>query len=401
MFSAHERTVALIRKLRKFKLTSRRRRPARPQQPDVIRQAYFGIIRDRFLRPAQALVMRELWPEVDVELRNRKDASRLDGVNDAMDRITNQFAKQVLHPRDLEAVAANIADKTSTFQKGQIEKQARAALGVDVFRAEPNLDPVTGRFVQANVALIKSVPSQYFSDIEKTVTHGVQSGMRHEDIAKLLTERYGVAEGRAALIARDQVGKFYGKLAEVRQKSLGVTGYIWNTVHDNRVRDEHAALDGQHFEWSDPPADGHPGEAVNCRCFAEPDFSHVLEDADALEAEVDEGEETTPEEAPPEDITPDDVALESGEPLDLKPEDFAEPDVAAAPEAATAPPEEAPAYQPGDYRREPNPTMYTVAEAGKKNERIGKSGFLFKTLAEAKAYALGRERRTVIIPPKR
>ena len=43
--------------------------------------------------------------------------------------------------------------------------------------------------------------------------------------------------------------------------------YIWRTVGDNRVREEHAALDGEVREWNDSPD---PGKEFNCRCWAEP-----------------------------------------------------------------------------------------------------------------------------------
>lgn len=36
------------------------------------------------------------------------------------------------------------------------------------------------------------------------------------------------------------------------------------------MRDGHAAYDDRVFRWDNPPEGGHPGEAHNCRCFAEP-----------------------------------------------------------------------------------------------------------------------------------
>lgn len=45
--------------------------------------------------------------------------------------------------------------------------------------------------------------------------------------------------------------------------------YIWRTRGDCKVRSEHAERDGKVFEWNNPPDGGHPGEAPNCRCWAE------------------------------------------------------------------------------------------------------------------------------------
>jgi len=49
-----------------------------------------------------------------------------------------------------------------------------------------------------------------------------------------------------------------------------MTKYIWHTMGDNHVRSEHAARNGQIFDFDNPPEGGNPGDAPNCRCWAEP-----------------------------------------------------------------------------------------------------------------------------------
>lgn len=49
-----------------------------------------------------------------------------------------------------------------------------------------------------------------------------------------------------------------------------MTKYIWHTKEDDKVRPWHADRDGEIFDTDDPPEDGNPGEAENCRCWAEP-----------------------------------------------------------------------------------------------------------------------------------
>ena len=97
-----------------------------------------------------------------------------------------------------------------------------------------------------------------------------------------MSERTDVSDSRAKLIARDQVAKLNGELTKERQTDLGVTGYIWRTVGDERVRDEHADNDGQFFTWDSPPSTGAPGEDIQCRCWAEP----VLPELAAFEASL-------------------------------------------------------------------------------------------------------------------
>jgi SPP1 gp7 family putative phage head morphogenesis protein len=271
---SRESTIRLIRILRKVGIKNRRKKLPRQLPPNAIRLSYYQAIRE-YLVAARQLVLTEVLPLV----AERDDAMNFDAgkkVTAAVERITKQFYAQTFHPKAVEALAESIAEKTDKFQKQEFCKQVRSAVGVDVFSAEPNLVPVTENFVAENVALIKSVPQTYFTDIEKTITRGVSAGERHEDIAKDLTDRFGVAENRAKLIARDQVGKFYGALNMERQTALGVEKYIWRTANDNRVRDEHATREGEVYSWDDPPDDGEPGMAINCRCYAEPDFSALL-----------------------------------------------------------------------------------------------------------------------------
>ncbi len=63
---------------------------------------------------------------------------------------------------------------------------------------------------------------------------------------------------------------FAGLINQLRQEDLGIVQYIWRSRDDAKVRDSHAAYDDRVFRWDNPPEGGHPGEAHNCRCFAEP-----------------------------------------------------------------------------------------------------------------------------------
>lgn len=55
-----------------------------------------------------------------------------------------------------------------------------------------------------------------------------------------------------------------------QRDTLQLETYIWRSQDDARVRQAHAENDDRVFAWANPPAGGHPGEAWNCRCTAEP-----------------------------------------------------------------------------------------------------------------------------------
>ncbi len=63
---------------------------------------------------------------------------------------------------------------------------------------------------------------------------------------------------------------FAGLINQLRQQDLGIERYIWHSQDDAKVRDSHAEHDDQVFRWGEPPTGGHPGQAHNCRCVAEP-----------------------------------------------------------------------------------------------------------------------------------
>lgn len=63
---------------------------------------------------------------------------------------------------------------------------------------------------------------------------------------------------------------FAGLINQLRQQALGIERYIWRSQDDSKVRESHSEYDDRVFRWDEPPAGGHPGQAHNCRCVAEP-----------------------------------------------------------------------------------------------------------------------------------
>jgi Phage Mu protein F like protein len=63
---------------------------------------------------------------------------------------------------------------------------------------------------------------------------------------------------------------FAGLINQLRQHDLGIERYIWRSRDDAKVRGSHSEYYDQVFRWDDSPAGGHPGQAHNCRCYAEP-----------------------------------------------------------------------------------------------------------------------------------
>lgn len=111
---------------------------------------------------------------------------------------------------------------------------------------------------------------QVIEQIGETVREGFAVGERHEVVARQIRQRFDVGRSRARLIGRDQVNKLNGRLMEEDFRAAGQNMYVWRTSRDERVRPTHAALEGVTLAWDQPPPEGHPGQAIQCRCTAAP-----------------------------------------------------------------------------------------------------------------------------------
>lgn len=133
-----------------------------------------------------------------------------------------------------------------------------------------NLEDILVATTRENVALIKSIPEEYFKKIETMVFTSTTQGNSAGSMIKQLKEIGNVTDRRAKLIARDQTSKLNSALNQQRQQNLGVEEYEWVTSKDERVRESHKQNNGKIFRWDSPPPTGHPGEEIQCRCVAKP-----------------------------------------------------------------------------------------------------------------------------------
>ena len=268
--------------LRKALMARRSKRvPRLPKQaqPNTERLAYKGALL-HLIAPIMVLVRAHFVPMLSRLVAKagavHDSADYPDDVEAALDRIAYEYFKEL--GTKPENVARAVGKRVSEKQRKELEKQTAKVVGnisLEPF-TEPGIADRVQAFVSANASLIKDVPRGLIADIKKRSIQSLRDGKRPEEIAQELEDRWGVAESRAELIARDQVGKLYGEVNQARQENLGVTGYIWRTSEDERVRPEHEERDGEHFEWDDPPEDGHPGFPIQCRCIAEPDLEALV-----------------------------------------------------------------------------------------------------------------------------
>lgn len=270
-------------------------------------QALPGLIEGAALARADAFAVREPRMRKDID-----DTQRLK----ALVAQAAAASERALTQHEVENLARKFADQTQHYQREQITRQVRAALGVDPIFRDKGLAARTEQFTHENVALVRRIPQRLHGELESMVTRAVAGGVRgaptgpeltaaakkkSRTLAAQIEDRFKVSEKHARVIARDQIGKFYAGVNHARQKEMGVSRFIWRSVGDERVRGtpggkypnaepSHYDLDGNEYSYDDPPTPPGanepllPGEDYQCRCWAEP----VFEDFDDDEPEDDE-----------------------------------------------------------------------------------------------------------------
>lgn len=247
--------------------------------PDLI-EARLRAQMDRMVAEMQATVRREIerlfrGPDaraagLAMDASFSSAAARL--VRDLQKRFTGLFVDRA---GGLADAWANGISRQAAVGLGQSLKDASGGVTLRTDVVGGAVADVVKASIKQNVALIKSIPDQYFLEIEGEVMRSIQSGRGLADLQPALEARYGITKRRAAFIARDQTAKATTAINQARMQGLGVKKFKW--LHsgggkDPRPLHEHT-LNGKVFSFDDPPVidertgqKGLPGVLPSCRC---------------------------------------------------------------------------------------------------------------------------------------
>jgi SPP1 gp7 family putative phage head morphogenesis protein len=198
-------------------------------------------------------------PATVLEVAIRKLAKRwLKRFDDAADALAEYFSQRMIDRSD--NALKSILKKAGFTVKFRMTQAAK-----DVLQATVN----------QNVGLIKSIPQDYFNEVQGLVMRSVQTGRDLGQLTKDLTQRYDITKKRAALIARDQNNKATSAIHRARQVELGITQAIWrHSGGGKHPRPKHVAADGKKYDVNKGLPIGDqgqyvfPGEEINCRCVS-------------------------------------------------------------------------------------------------------------------------------------
>ena len=271
------------RRRRRQPRRDQRRRPALvPRFPMGTARGYFADLA-RVVRELTELIRLRLVPQLEGLVSNARtefglDAAtwRRDQISDIVEQLMNDIGiefTEAVPPSAIAALAERRGLEASNFGNRQLTMAARRAIGVNMIAESPVLEQRLRDWSSRNVQLVTKMTDDHLGRVRTIVTEGVTNGRTARELGRSISQATGVARRRAQLIARDQIATLNSQLQHDRMRTNGVTEGIWRTVGDDRVRDEHAAREGQQFTIAQGIEGERPGEPINCRCSTEPVFT--------------------------------------------------------------------------------------------------------------------------------
>lgn len=199
-------------------------------------------------------------------------------------KLQERFAQ--LFAQSAKDDAQRMVDEANDASAADIERSLKELSG----GLKLNTDILTNQMrefmsatVANNVSLIKSIPSEYFMDVQGAVLRSIADGKGLADLVPFLERQEGVQRRRAENIATDQTHKAYNGLNKGRMQQNGIKKFEW--VHSGGglyPREHHidpapAGLNHGIFSLDKLPIidlstgeRGIPGQAINCRCTMVP-----------------------------------------------------------------------------------------------------------------------------------
>ncbi len=177
-------------------------------------------------------------------------------------------------PKIVEQIIGGI-DKAAGDTLKQSLKQLSGGITLKTDEMPAALKQAVSAAIAENVTLIKSIETQYHTQIEGAVMRSLQPGGRGlADVTEALQKYEGITDRRRNIIAKDQTRKIQASISIERAKSAGIKKFKWlHSRGGSEPRPDHVAMSGNVYSYDDPPVidrrtgeRGFPGQAINCRC---------------------------------------------------------------------------------------------------------------------------------------
>lgn len=207
-----------------------------------------------------------------------------DDDNDALDDFMEKLAAVLLLADKSKRYVLAMYKKVKIHNEKEFREVTKSVFGRPLAFKDVNtavkqqriLEQLESMWIRENLDLISSIEAETLRKLRWELSQRIVATAGDESLKTALADyienQARIESNRAVLIASDQVGKLNGRLMRYEQQRAGITHYRWETMQDSRVRPSHRERQGEIFSWDEPPSDGHPGEAIRCRCVADPVF---------------------------------------------------------------------------------------------------------------------------------
>lgn len=189
--------------------------------------------------------------------------SKARGKDRAMDAVTRYLAGE--GKKGWTRAVTPVATQSAT--------RAGAVTAADMEINYQLLHPNLIKFAQRETAkLITGVNKTTKEMVSNIIQGGIEEGASSNAIARLISDATGFSSSRAKLIARTETTKIFSGAPEESLTAYGKSsGRVftkeWSTAGDEKVRDEHADMEGETVPVGEEFSNGllYPSEP-NCRC---------------------------------------------------------------------------------------------------------------------------------------
>lgn len=124
--------------------------------------------------------------------------------------------------------------------------------------------------LNSNIALIKSIPQQYFTQISIAIMEAIATGLTR-NLENLIRKHGDVTQRRAKMIVADQTHKAFQAIAMQKILDHGFKKFQWvYTFRSKEPRPKHVAMGGKIYSFDKPPEGVFPGQLINCKCVMRP-----------------------------------------------------------------------------------------------------------------------------------
>ena len=178
------------------------------------------------------------------------------------------------------------AEEAKEFGDKEFQKTIEKGIHVSPPVASEWWDDMKTSWAENNYTLIVSNAKNYVSKINTLTEQAIVNGWTGKKLKEeIKNATQGLSDKHCKLLARDQMGKLNGQIAQGQMQELGLEMYVWSTSADDRVRDSHAVMEGLLCRYDDASVcsydsgktwvkrpsgavELHPGQDIQCRCVA-------------------------------------------------------------------------------------------------------------------------------------